>query len=103
VRYLIAPNSCVLLDTSKSSSPDLSSNLHGAIGASIDLAKIVDKTVINKWQPVSIDLGCYADKGVNFASLTSPFSLHSNAKASVSVANIQFVPNKAKGATLSCK
>ena len=82
---------------------DLAMTCSGACGASIDLAKIVDKTVVNKWQSVSVDLGCYADKGVNFASLTSPFSLHSSAKASVSVANIQFVPNKAKDATLACK
>ena len=75
----------------------------GECGASIDLANVVDKTIGNKWQSVSIDLGCFADKGVNFASLTSPFSLHSNGKASISVANIQFVPNKADEATLSCK
>ena len=75
----------------------------GECGASIDLANVVDKTIENKWQSVSIDLGCFADKGVNFASLTSPFSLHSNGKASISVANIQFVPNKADEATLSCK
>ncbi|EGI73366.1 periplasmic beta-glucosidase [Pseudoalteromonas distincta] len=75
----------------------------GECGASIDLANVVDKTIENKWQSVSIDLGCFADKGVNFANLTSPFSLHSNGKASISVANIQFVPNKAGEATLSCK
>ena len=75
----------------------------GECGASIDLANVVDKTIENKWQSVSIDLGCFADKGVNFANLTSPFSLRSNGKASISVANIQFVPNKAGEAILSCK
>ena len=75
----------------------------GECGASIDLANVVDKTIENKWQSVSIDLGCFADKGVNFANLTSPFSLRSNGKASISVANIQFVPNKADEATLSCR
>ncbi|CAM2741573.1 glycoside hydrolase family 3 protein [Pseudoalteromonas distincta] len=75
----------------------------GECGASIDLATVIDKTIENKWQSVSIDLGCFADKGVNFANLTSPFSLRSNGKASVSVANIQFVPNTADEATLSCK
>jgi len=75
----------------------------GECGASIDLANVVDKTIENKWQSVSIDLGCFADKGVNFANLTSPFSLHSDGKASISVANIQFVPNKADEATLSCR
>jgi len=93
----------IKLNEALASPVNLAMSCSGACGASIDLAKIVDKTVINKWQSVSVDLGCYADKGVNFASLTSPFSLHSNAKASVSVANIQFVPNKANGATLSCK
>ncbi|GAA80987.1 exo 1,3/1,4-beta-D-glucan glucohydrolase [Pseudoalteromonas sp. BSi20495] len=75
----------------------------GECGASIDLANVVDKAIENKWQSVSIDLGCFADKGVNFANLTSPFSLRSNGKASISVANIQFLPNMAGEATLSCK
>ncbi|MBH0056572.1 glycoside hydrolase family 3 C-terminal domain-containing protein [Pseudoalteromonas sp. SWXJZ94C] len=75
----------------------------GSCGASIDLADIVDKSIENGWQSVSIDLGCFAKQGVNFASLTSPFSLRSNGKASISVANIQLVPNKADEATLSCK
>lgn len=75
----------------------------GECGASIDLANVVDKAIENKWQSVSIDLGCFADKGVNFANLTSPFSLRSNGKTSISVANIQFLPNMAGEATLSCK
>jgi len=72
-------------------------------GESINLANVVDSSLLSKWQSVSIDLKCFADKGVNFASLTSPFSLHSSGKASVSVSDIKFVPNKADEATLKCK
>jgi len=75
----------------------------GACGESINLANVVDSSLLSKWQSVSIDLKCFADKGVNFASLTSPFSLHSSGKASVSVSDIKFVPNKADEATLKCK
>jgi beta-glucosidase len=75
----------------------------GSCGARIDLAEIVDNTIENKWQSVSVDLGCFADKGVDFARLTSPFSLHSKGKASISVANIQFAPNNADSATLICQ
>ena len=75
----------------------------GECGESINLANVVDSSLLSKWQSVSIDLKCFADKGVNFASLTSPFSLHSSGKASVSVSDIKFVPNKADEATLKCK
>ncbi|GAA74241.1 MAG: glycoside hydrolase family 3 C-terminal domain-containing protein [Colwellia sp.] len=75
----------------------------GECGESINLANVVDSSLLSKWQSVSIDLKCYADKGVNFASLTSPFSLRSSGKASVSVSDIKFVPNKADEATLKCK
>ncbi|WP_341219620.1 glycoside hydrolase family 3 N-terminal domain-containing protein [uncultured Pseudoalteromonas sp.] len=75
----------------------------GECGESINLANVVDSRLLSKWQSVSIDLKCFADKGVNFASLTSPFSLHSSGKASVSVSDIKFVPNKADEATLKCK
>jgi beta-glucosidase len=64
---------------------------------------VVDTSLLSKWQSVSIDLKCFADKGVNFASLTSPFSLHSSGEASVSVSDIQFVPNKVDEATLKCE
>jgi beta-glucosidase len=93
----------IKLNEALTSDVALAMTCSGECGASIDLANVVDKTIENKWQSVSIDLDCFADKGVNFASLTSPFSLHSNGKASISVANIQFVPNKADEATLSCK
>ena len=75
----------------------------GECGESINLANVVDSSLLSKWQSVSIDLKCFADKGVNFASLTSPFSLRSSGKASVSVSDIKFVPNKADEATLKCK
>ncbi|WP_286890306.1 glycoside hydrolase family 3 N-terminal domain-containing protein [Pseudoalteromonas sp. ESRF-bin5] len=75
----------------------------GECGESINLANVVDSRLLSKWQSVSIDLKCFADKGVNFASLTSPFSLHSSSKASVSVSDIKFVPNKADEATFKCK
>ena len=75
----------------------------GECGESINLANVVDSSLLSKWQSVSIDLKCFADKGVNFASLTSPFSLHSSGKASVSVSDIKFVPNKADEATFKCK
>jgi len=75
----------------------------GECGEIINLATVVDSSLLSKWQSVSIDLKCFADKGVNFASLTSPFSLRSSGKASVSVSDIKFVPNKADEATLKCK
>ena len=75
----------------------------GECGESINLSNVVDTSLLSKWQSVSIDLKCFADKGVNFASLTSPFSLHSSGEASVSVSDIQFVPNKADEATLKCE
>ncbi|KTF14315.1 glycoside hydrolase family 3 protein [Pseudoalteromonas sp. 10-33] len=75
----------------------------GECGESINLSNVVDTSLLSKWQSVSIDLKCFADKGVNFASLTSPFSLHSSGEASVSVSDIQFVPNKVDEATLKCE
>jgi beta-glucosidase len=93
----------IKLNEALTSNVALAMTCSGSCGARIDLAEIVDNTIENKWQSVSVDLGCFADKGVDFARLTSPFSLHSKGKASISVANIQFAPNNADSATLICQ
>ena len=82
---------------------NLAMTCSGECGGAIALSKMVDQSIKNKWQSVSVDLRCFANQGVDFASLTSPFSLHASSKTSVSVANIQFVPNEADSAGLKCQ
>ena len=92
----------IKLNSPLKSELELAMSCSGECGASIDIGNVIDKNLQNTWQSVSIDLTCYADKGVNFANLTSPFGLYTQGKVSVSIANIQLVPHKADSATLKC-
>ncbi|MEC8417287.1 MAG: putative glycoside hydrolase [Pseudomonadota bacterium] len=52
---------------------------------------------------MSIDLQCFVDAGIDFTGLVVPFELGSAGKASLSVADIQFTPESAKEADISCQ
>jgi beta-glucosidase len=55
------------------------------------------------WTNISIDLQCFVDEGIDFTGLVVPFELGSSGKASLSVADIQFTPNAAESASISCQ
>jgi beta-glucosidase len=52
---------------------------------------------------MSIDLTCFAKKGVDFARITSPFIIKTAGELSVSVADISFEPQSAKSAVVKCE
>ncbi|MBB1504153.1 glycoside hydrolase family 3 protein [Pseudoalteromonas sp. SG41-1] len=74
---------------------------HGC-GGRVDISAELKKATLNRWQTFSIDLTCFTEQGVDFSRVISPFSLQSTGNGSVSVANINFVPEGSKQATIIC-
>ncbi|MFT7568122.1 MAG: beta-glucosidase, partial [Pseudoalteromonas distincta] len=58
---------------------------------------------LNTWQTMSIDLTCFAKKGVDFARVTSPFIIKTAGELNVSVADISFEPQGAETAKIKCE
>jgi hypothetical protein len=52
---------------------------------------------------MSVDLTCFAKKGVDFARVTSPFIIKTAGEFRVSVADISFEPQSANSATVKCE
>jgi len=52
---------------------------------------------------MSIDLTCFAKKGVDFARVTSPFIIKTAGELNVSVADISFEPQGAETAKIKCE
>lgn len=52
---------------------------------------------------MSIDLQCFVKEGIDFTGLVVPFEIGTKGKASVSVADIQFTPDSAEQAVISCQ
>jgi len=76
----------------------------GDCGAKLDITNQIKHVFdIKKWQSLSIDLQCFADKGMKMADLVVPFELKTDGALSLSLTNIQIEPNKAKTADISCQ
>jgi beta-glucosidase len=72
-------------------------------GGELDITNELENADLNTWQTMSIDLTCFAKKGVDFARITSPFIIKTAGELSVSVADISFEPQSAKSAMVKCE
>ena len=75
----------------------------GSCQASMNLQKTFAKLNVGQWQTVAIDLACFANKGVKFDQLVTPFELRTKAKLTLSVSNISFESSKDADAELTCE
>ncbi|MEG3767850.1 exo 1,3/1,4-beta-D-glucan glucohydrolase [Alteromonas sp. 14N.309.X.WAT.G.H12] len=75
----------------------------GSCSAQMDISAQLQALPADTWSSLSIDLACFADRGIDFQGIVVPFELKTATKASLSIADIQFVPNAAAQATLSCQ
>jgi len=75
---------------------------HKPCGASFDISEKLHQASLNKWQQMTIDMGCFQKLGVNMAKVTSPFTISSNAKLSIEVADIVIKKATDNNATLVC-
>ncbi|WP_340677329.1 exo 1,3/1,4-beta-D-glucan glucohydrolase [Paraglaciecola sp.] len=71
-------------------------------GAKIELAASLS-TSVNEWQTITVDLQCFAQQGVDFANVFSPFILEAKQGTTLGLSDVKIVPNTAKTATLSCQ
>ncbi|GAA5189754.1 exo 1,3/1,4-beta-D-glucan glucohydrolase [Ferrimonas gelatinilytica] len=55
-----------------------------------------------QWGTVSVDLRCFAQQGVNFAKITAPVALETEARMQIDFGKITLVPGGAAEATLRC-
>lgn len=72
-------------------------------GGELNITNELKNSALNTWQTMSIDLTCFAKKGVDFARVTSPFIIKTAGEFSVSVADISFKPQSANSATVKCE
>ena len=72
-------------------------------GGELNITNELKNSALNTWQTMSVDLTCFAKKGVDFARVTSPFIIKTAGELSVSVADIGFEPQNAKSAKIKCE
>lgn len=69
----------------------------------IDLAPFLKEKTPQSWHQLSIDLRCFAQKGVEFVRTSVPFALTSQAKNSIRISQVSYTPNIASKAQIQCR
>lgn len=64
----------------------------GSCYESVDITKLLLAAEENRWTRLAVDLNCFAEQGIKFGQIVSPFELISQGQISVALANIQMVP-----------
>ncbi|MEZ9820708.1 exo 1,3/1,4-beta-D-glucan glucohydrolase [Shewanella sp. 10N.286.45.A1] len=89
---------------------ELSDDVYISMGCDIQCGKPLNITSLlaelpnNSWQTVSIDLKCFSDTGVDFSRVNSPFSLSTQGKLTLSIADIALLPQADnQQATMDCQ
>ena len=75
----------------------------GSCSTQIDISEQLNALPQDTWSSMSIDLQCFVKEGIDFTGLVVPFEIGTKGKASVSVADIQFTPDSAEQAVISCQ
>jgi len=74
----------------------------GSCRGDVDITEALNKTMVNQWVDFSVDLNCFAERGVQFDKIVVPVELRSKGVISLSVSNIHFEANAAKSANVRC-
>ncbi|KTF08867.1 glycoside hydrolase family 3 protein [Pseudoalteromonas sp. 10-33] len=104
-QYLIN-KSALTFDVRVETYPEKAINVQMGCGkskcGSFDIAPTLKEFKLNAWQKVSIDLLCFANKGVEFERSSAPFVLTSEGAAKIRIADVKFEPQAQKVATIKC-
>ena len=99
VRIDSAPTDKVMLAMNCEGTGDAKGSCHQAL----DITDMVTSLPVGEWQKVTIDLKCFANAGIKFTQVVEPFILQSKGKLSMGLAEIEYAPNTAQQAMLSCQ
>ncbi len=98
VNLIKAPSATVLLTMNCEGFGDKP----GSCQESIDITELLKNADINQWQTLGIDLQCFANKGIKFGQMVSPFELSTEGELSLGIANIVMAAPETNQLTMTC-
>ena len=93
-----APTDAVYLTLNCESEGDAT----GSCVAKVDISEQLKAMELNTWQPLSVDLNCFASQGFKLQSTVVPFELSTSGKLDISIADINLEKKSEQEAQLSC-
>ena len=70
--------------------------------ANVDVTKQLKQAPKNQWVNLSLNMSCFANKGLDFNQITMPFALTTNGKLMLSLSDIYFTDNVENTVNLAC-
>lgn len=70
--------------------------------ANVEIAKYLSQIPKGEWRDFSIALSCFANAGIQFDKLATPFALTTKGELTLSISNVSFVANAARTADIQC-
>lgn len=68
----------------------------------INVTTLVNASPIKDWNQLSIELICFAERGVNFEEVTRAFALQTSGQLEIQIANVRLVPGMGDKAGVQC-
>ena len=87
----------IALACQKAESPD------DNCGASLDITDEINHRLHHGWSSISIDLACFADKGMSFGDAVVPFSLSTSGQAVIQIGGVVYEPQPKEEANVTCQ
>ncbi|NQY64067.1 MAG: glycoside hydrolase family 3 protein, partial [Alteromonadaceae bacterium] len=72
-------------------------------GADIDISSALSTIEVGTWQPISVDLACFANKGATMDKIFAPFVVKTRGVFTFKYSDVKIIPNSAQQATYSCQ
>ncbi len=72
-------------------------------GAQVDITEKLSDRANHGWSEFSVDLMCFKNEGMKFGDLVVPFEISSAGAMTIEVADISYLPQTGKAATISCQ
>ncbi len=71
--------------------------------ANVDITTLINASPRNDWNELSVDLNCFAKKGIRFAEVNRAFALETTGSLELQVANVRLVPGMGDKAGAQCQ
>lgn len=90
------------LDSDASEGVFVAINCQWGCNNGLDIRNALSMSDKGQWQNIKIPLGCFKQKGVDFAKVFSPFALYSPGEVELGIANIRLEPDSQDSSTIRC-
>lgn len=78
-------------------------DMKGSCSGSVAIESVLNQLPVDTWQNIAVPLACFAQQGVKFSQIVSPFALFVAGNSSVSISDIQYRAKEISDQLVACQ